>query len=265
MAPAVLRPSPYLMTLGRLAIREAPTPDDSTTGPNDPQETNLVPPAYPGYNYPKWGIAVGTLCVAMTCVVFSFACAFLNRRNNKQVAFLAEFPCLDSKLHTGSGLATSTCAIPTALALSKYADEFGPATIAAEKISSIGTRTPFGMITDRIKMPRKVTRAFKLHGRGKVQQDVEGVPVGVDIVELKPVDLTSTLLDPKEEAKVAKDPDAGMFDWNRPEVKKEDGHIERPEPAIVPSSADVNADVNTDVDAIAFVTEERFENVDLNK
>lgn len=261
MAPAFLRPSPYLMIVGRLAIREAPTPNDSTTGPNDPQETNLVPPAYPDYNYPKWGIAVGTLCVAMACVFFSFICAFLNRRNNKQAAFLAEFPCLDSKLHTGSGLATSTCAIPTALALSKYADEFGPATIAAEKISAIGTRTPFATITNRIKMPKKVMRAFKFHSRRKVQQDVEGVPVGVDIVELKPVDLTSTVLDQKEEAKVPKNPDAGMFDWNRPEVRKGDGHVERPEPAIVPSSADVNADV----DAIAFVTEERFEDVDLKK
>lgn len=249
------------MTVGRLAIREAPTPDDSTTGPNDPQETNLVPPAYPDYNYPKWGIAVGTLCVAMACVFFSFICAFLNRRNNKQAAFLEEFPCLDSKLHTGSGLATSTCAIPTALALSKYADEFGPATIAAEKISAIGTRTPFAVITDRIRVPKKVTRAFRLRGRRKVQQDVEGLPVGVDIVELKPVDLTSTVLDAKEGAKVAKDPHAGMFDWNRPEVKKEDGHVERSELAIAPSSVDVNADV----DAIAFVTEERFENVDLDR
>lgn len=259
MAPTAtfLRPSPYLMKIGRLAIRD--TPDDSTSGPNGTPEDNLVPPAFLEYKYPSWGIAVGTLCVALTCVAFSFLCACLNRRSNKQAAFLAEFPCLGPKTHLASGLATSTCAIPTALALSKYADEFGPATIAAEKTLAIGTRTPFGFVTDKIKMPKQVTRVFRKVGRNKEQEEsVDGVPVGVDIVELKPVDLASTVLDPKDEqSKVVKDGET-MFGWNRSEVKKEDGH-ERSAPAIVPSSADVNADV----DAIAFVTEERFENVDL--
>lgn len=261
MAPTFLRPSSYLLKIGLLAIRNT-DPDiddqDSTSGPNGTPEDNIAPPAFPDYKYPGWGIAVGTLCVALCCVAFSFLCAFLNRRNNKQAAFLAEFPALDSNTHTASGLATSTCAIPTALALSKYADAFGPATIAAEKTSAIGTRTPFGFV-DKIHMPRQVTRAFRKVGRRKVQNEsVDGVPVGVDIVELKPVDLTSTVLNPEGQGtKAVKDGE--VFDWNRPEEKHDEGQLERPVPAIVPPSADVNADV----DAITFVTEERFENIDL--
>lgn len=261
MAPIFIRPSPYLMKIGLLAIRNTdPNIDDqdSTSGPNGTPEENVAPPAGPNYKYPSWGIAVGTLCVAICCVGFSFLCAFLNRRNNKQAAFLAEYPSLGSKTHTASGLATSTCAIPTALALSRYADEFGPATIAAEKTSAIGTRMPFGFVNN-IHMPRQVTRVLRKVGRREVRNEsVDGVPVGVDIMELKPVDLTSTVLNSGGEgAKKVKDGET--FGWNRPEEKHDEGQLERPVPAIVPTSAGVNADV----DAIAFVTEERFENVDL--
>ena len=258
MAPTSPFIRPYLMQIGRLTIRdENINNQDSVDGPAGTPEYN-TPEAFPDYTYPGWGIAVGTLCVALCCVAFSFLCAFLNRRSNKQAAFLAEFPCLGSKTHLAGGLATSTCAIPTALALSKYADAFGPATLAAEKTSAIGTRQPFGFV-NRMQMPRQVTRVLHKVGRRKAQNEsVNGVPVGIDIVELKPVDLTSTVLDSKEEG-TKKAKDGEVFDWNRPEVKHEEGALERPAPAIVPSSADVNADV----DAIAFVTEERFENVDL--
>jgi hypothetical protein len=183
MAPANLLHIPYLVPF-RLLPREHPD-DTRAEIPNVEPETGL--PAT--YKYPPWAIAIGALCVAITCLFFAFLCAGLNRRNNRRAALVLEYPGLEDKVPLASGLAGSTSMTAAALAMPKHAEKIG--TLA---LPENGAVLGLGVVT----MPAKLKRMWRRWDRRRVkEEEVDGVAVGV--VELKTVGMSSTKMEPEED------------------------------------------------------------------
>lgn len=226
MAPRDLLPLPYLLNI-RLLGRD--TPDDTTGEVPNPQPE----PVPPGYKYPSWAIAVGVLCVIIVCIFFALVCAGLNRRNNRKAALAAEFPCFDSKLPLVCSLATSTSATAAAVAMPFHASEIGtpPLPGPADKLLNL-------------KLPVKLPRVFKKWRRRT--EEVQRVVVAG--LELKQVEVGKGKMEPRDEtARWMKDGD-GVWIWERGAGR---GPIQS------------SASIGDTEDVIGFVTEERFEDVDV--
>lgn len=179
------------------------------------------------YVYPSWGIGVGVLCVLACCVFFSYCCSFVNRRNNKRAAFLAEFPCLDPTVPLASGLATTTCAAAIGHALPLYKDDVGPTKPAIDR------KLPLGL--NKVSVPMPVKRAVN---RMKGKKETVGQDMGM--VEMKV---------PEEQNKV---------DSNDPAAKEEEEgvtvHKEGEQSGMLDPEAALGA-LAEDNDAIMFVRE----------
>jgi hypothetical protein len=243
MAPANLLPLPYFLPVPLLP-RNVPN-DGPDNGETEIPSFEPPPPPPSPYKYPGWGIAIGVLCVAITCLFFAFLCAGLNRRNNRRAALVAEFPCLDAKVPLASGLAGSTCLTAAALAMPMHAEAIG--TLEMPEKEGV------------VRMPARVKRAWRRLGRRRTkEEDVEGVSVGV--VELKPMGsgMKMEAKEQKEESRWVRDGE-GVWVWERACVRgSEAAGLRRPSPVMLQECVERN-----DEDVIGFVTEEVLEDVDL--
>jgi len=242
MAPTNLLSPPYF-----LPLRLLPRDDPDNTQAEILNVESAPPPPFP-YKYPGWGIAIGVLCVAITCLFFAFLCAGINRRNNHRAALIAEFPCLVARVPLASGLAGSTCMTAAALAMPMHAEAIGTLEMP-EKGGVVGV----------VRMPARLKRAWRRLGRRRTkEEDVEGVSVGV--VELKPVGSGTKMeaKDQKEESRWVMDGE-GVWIWERACVRgSEAAGLRRPSPVMLQECVE-----RTDEDVIGFVTEEMLEDVDL--
>ncbi len=256
MAPTPFNVPPSVISFAHLAIRA-----DQYEGENSPGDVGDISPepeAFPEYKFPGWGIALGALCVIATCAFFGWVCTYTNRQSRRKALLLEEYPCLDGLTHLASQLARH--ATSTALLPQQWVDnELGPVQ-TAPAIDEKSAGAPFGIDVRKIKMPTKLKQVVGKMGRRIAREEgVEGVAAGM--MDMKPVDMSTTKLEPKDEVKILDQGLAGELPYQRPVEKEELESGARPMANRLGRAGDL--DVNDGADAICFVTEERLENVDL--